>query len=284
MAKYQIKNTGTAQTQYDLLRPLELTREMHVELIEQSSQCGIVFLSTPFDEESADLLEDLGVPAFKIASGEVTNLPLLRHIARKKKPMIISTGMCYLSDIETALRAIEAEGNEEVVLLHCVSSYPAAVQDVNLRAMTTMATAFACPVGYSDHTIGIEVALGAVAIGANVVEKHITLDRTMPGPDHIISLEPAELEKMIRGIRVVEAALGDGRKRPTTAEENTAEVARKSIVAAEDLSEGTLLRREHIVIQRPGTGLQPGMLPHLLGRRLRINVAAGSLLQWEMFS
>jgi N-acetylneuraminate synthase len=284
MAKYQIQNVGAELPQYDMLRPLELTREMHVALSEKSRLTGVLFLSTPFDEESVDLLDDLGMPAFKIGSGDLTNLPLLRHIARKGKPMIVSTGMSRLGEVETALQTIEAEGNDQVVLLHCVSSYPAHPADVNLRAMATMAAAFCVPVGYSDHTIGIEVALAAAALGAAVIEKHITLDRTLPGPDHVVSLEPADFSAMIRGIRCVESALGDGRKRPTEAERNTAVVARRSIVAANDLRQGTTLALEHIVIQRPGTGLEPAMLPHLMGRRLRVDVAAGSLLSWEMFS
>jgi N,N'-diacetyllegionaminate synthase len=283
-ASYQIDKTRSDESQYQMLQRLELSPDMHVAVIESCRQAGILFLSTPFDEDSADLLERLGVPAFKIGSGDLTNLSLLRHVARKKKPMIVSTGMACLSEVEAALQAIVSEGNDEVVLLHCVSSYPAAPEDLNLRAMATMAAAFGVPVGYSDHSVGIEIALAAAALGATVIEKHITMDRNLPGPDHTASLEPAELTAMVRGIRSVEAALGDGHKRPRASEKSTAEVARRSIIAATDLRQGTLLTAEQIAIQRPGTGLQPSMLPHLLGRRLRVDVAAGSLLTWEMFA
>jgi N,N'-diacetyllegionaminate synthase len=282
MAKYQIQNVGAEHPQYDMLRPLELTRTMHVALSEKARLTGVLFLSTPFDEESVDLLDGLGMPAFKIGSGDLTHLPLLRHVARKGKPMIVSTGMSRLGEVETALQTIEAEGNDQVVLLHCVSSYPAHPADVNLRAMATMAAAFGVPVGYSDHTIGIEVALAAVALGATVIEKHITLDRTLPGPDHVASLEPPELAAMIRGIRAVEAALGDGVKRPVEAEKNTAEVARRSLVAAITLPSGALISREHVAILRPGNGMPPSMLPQLIGRRLRVPIEQGCLFAPEM--
>jgi sialic acid synthase SpsE len=243
-----------------------------------------VFLSTPFDEGCADFLDTLGVAAFKIPSGEITNLPFLAHVARKGKPLIVSTGMATLGEVEAAVRTIETSGNTHFVLLHCVSDYPAAAADVNLRAMTTMQAAFGVPVGYSDHTTGIEVALAAVALGACVLEKHFTLDRTLPGPDHGASLEPAELTALVKGVRTVASALGHGRKTPSPGEPGTAAVARKSLVAARELAAGTVLTDALIAIKRPGTGLPPAMLPTLVGRTLRHDVAADTVLTFEMLA
>jgi N-acetylneuraminate synthase len=281
-ADYQKKNDGTAESQYEMLERLQLDRDMHVALIERCRRRGPIFLSTPFDEQSADLLDDLGVALFKLPSGELTNLPFLAHVARKGKPMIVSTGMCNLREVEEAVEVFEEAGNTQFVLLHCVSNYPADPRDVNLTAMHTLQTAFDAPVGYSDHTLGLEIALASVACGACVLEKHYTLDRTLSGPDHAASLEPDELAQMIRGIRNIEAAVGDGRKRPALSERNTAEVARKSLVAAIDMPAGTRLTTDVIAVKRPGTGLPPSMRPHLLNRTLRVDVAAGSLLDLEM--
>ena len=281
-AKYQIENTGSSEPQHEMLRRLELTREMHVTLIESCRRSAILFLSTPFDDESTDLLDELGIPAFKVASGEITNISLLKHIARKKKPMVVSTGMAYLGEVESALRAIAEEGDPPVALLHCVSNYPAALADVNLRAMATMETAFGLPVGYSDHTRGIDVSIGAAALGAVIIEKHFTLDRTMDGPDHVASLEPDELAAMIRGIRNVEAALGDGRKRPSESEMSTAAVARRSLVASRDIAPGEVIDEQMIAVKRPGTGLAPSLREYVLGRVARVAVTEGQLLSFEM--
>ena len=283
-AKYQIENTGTAESQQEMLRKLELTPVMQNAFAAYCRERGILFLSTPFDEESADELDALGVPAFKVPSGEITNLPLLKHIARKGKAIIVSTGMSWLGEVETALRTVAEEGNEAVAVLHCVSNYPAASSDINLRAMRTMADAFRVPVGYSDHSTGIEISVAAAALGATIIEKHFTLDRTLPGPDHVASLEPQELREMMRAIRSVEAALGDGVKRPAAAEASTAEVARRSLVAAVALEPGTVLAPWHVAILRPGTGLAPALLPHLLGRTVRQPVQQGTLLCLEMFA
>jgi sialic acid synthase SpsE len=239
-------------------------------------------MSTPFDEESADFLADLGMAVFKIPSGEITNLPFLAHLARKDKPMIMSTGMAYLGEVEAAVRTIEESGNRKFVLLHCVSNYPADPAEVNLRAMRTMASAFGVPVGYSDHTLGIEISLAAVALGACVIEKHFTLDRKLPGPDHRISLEPNELAALVSGIRKVEAALGHGRKEPSPRERDVAAVARKSLVAALHVPLGSVLTEELVAIKRPGTGLPPSMLPQILGRKAKRDIPAGTLLGWEM--
>src|SRR5574341_1088394 len=283
-ANYQQETTGASESQFEMLRRLELSNEAHRELMSYCQQRGILFMSTPFDEESADFLDGLGMVVFKIPSGELTNLPLLAHVARKGKPMIVSTGMSTLSEVKTAVHAIGKAGNRDLVLLQCVSSYPASPADANLRAMQTMATEFNVPVGYSDHTSGIEVALAAVALGACVIEKHFTLDRTLPGPDQRASLEPDELATMIRGIRVVEAALGHGRKEPATSEVNTAAVARKSLVAARDIPAGATLTEELIAIKRPGIGLPPTMRRHILGLRAKQDIPAGALLTLEMLA
>jgi N-acetylneuraminate synthase len=281
-ADYQVRTTGSAESQFDMIRRLELSPEIHRELMAYCHRENILFMSSPFDEESADLLADIGVAVFKIPSGEITNLPLLTHVALKGKPMIVSTGMAYLSEVEAAVHTIKAAGNREFVLLHCVSNYPADPADVNLMAMRTMSAAFGVPVGYSDHTQGVEVPLAAAALGACVIEKHLTLDRSLPGPDHRASLEPDEFTAMVRGIRTVEVALGHGRKEPAASEANTASVARKSLVAAQDIQAGTMLTEELIAIKRPGTGLPPGMRRYLIGRTLRVDTRAGNLFEMEM--
>lgn len=280
-AAYQMATTNAAESQYDMLRRLELSPEAHQELMAQCRQEQKLFLSTPFDEESADLLDALGISLFKVASGELTNLPFLTHIARKGKPMIVSTGAATLGEVEEAVETIARAGNRQLILLHCVSNYPAQPSDANLRAMQTMRDAFGVPVGYSDHTMGFEVTLAAVALGACVIEKHLTLDRSLPGPDHRASLEPADLAAMVQAIRSVEAALGDGRKRPASTEAEVAGVARKSLVAASRIPSGTVLTEGHIAIKRPGTGLSPGLRPLLVGRRVAREMEAGELFQWN---
>jgi N-acetylneuraminate synthase len=283
-ADYQLQTTAAGESQLDMLKRLELPFEAFRELFAHCREKDILFLSTPFDEESADFLDDLGVVAFKIPSGEITNLPFLSHVACKRKPMLVSTGMAWLGEVESAVRAVKATGNHQVVLLHCVSNYPAEPREINLRAMQTMATAFDLPVGYSDHTLGTAVALAAVALGACVIEKHFTLDRNLPGPDHRASIEPDELKALTQGIRAVEAALGHGRKEPAASEASTAAVARKSLVAARDLAPGTVLTKDCIAIKRPGTGLPPIMREYVIGRTIRTAVPAGALLTLEMLA
>ena len=280
-AKYQAENTGKQQTQFQMLKSLELSDADHRVITEHCRARGILFMSTPFDEDSATMLNSLGMTIFKVPSGELTNLPLLRHIAGFGRPLVISTGMSTLGDVEAAVSAVESTGNGQIILLHCVSNYPAAAGDVNLRAMLSMRAAFGLPVGYSDHTLGIEVSLASVALGACVVEKHFTLDRSLPGPDHRASSEPEELRRLRAGIRTVEACLGTGRKAPCSAELDTAKAARRSLVAATDLSAGTCLTDEMIAIRRPGTGLPPAMKPYLISRTLRVPLAAGELLRLE---
>jgi len=283
-ADYQVRATGSLESQLEMLRRLELSPETQQELMEYARGRGILFLSTPFEEESADLLDRMGVPAFKIPSGEITNLPFLAHVARKGKPMIVSTGMASLGEVETAVRTIETTGNHNVALLHCVSNYPANPVDVNLRAIETMTLAFNLPVGYSDHTLGIEVPLGAVALGACIVEKHFTLDRALPGPDQQASAEPAELVALVVGIRKVEKALGHGRKEPASSEACTAAVARKSLVAAKPILAGTRLTEDLIAIKRPGTGLPPTLRTLLVGRIAKQDIPADTLLSLDMIT
>jgi N,N'-diacetyllegionaminate synthase len=283
-AEYQMRNTGTTESQFEMISRLELSPDMHCDLKAYCEDQNILFMSSPFDEGSADLLADLDVAVFKIPSGEITNLPFLNHVAQKGKPMIVSTGMSTLAEVATAVDTIHRANNRNLILLHCVSNYPADPADVNLKAMATLAMAFQVPVGYSDHTNGVEVALAAVALGACIIEKHFTLDRNLPGPDHLASLEPAELESMVRGVRIVETSLGHGRKEPAASETDTAAVARKSLVTAQDIPAGQRLTEEYIVVKRPGTGLPPAMLSHVLGRTTRVAVSAGTLITLNMLA
>jgi sialic acid synthase SpsE len=282
-AAYQMVSAPDSGSQRQMLRQLELPETSYPRLLAACDRLGILFLSSPFDELSADFLDDLGVEAFKVPSGELTNLPYLAHLARKGKPLIVSTGMATLGEVESAIQAVEGAGPCGLALLHCTSQYPCPPQDVNLRAMDTLAAAFQYPVGFSDHTEGIAVALAAAARGACIVEKHFTLDRHLPGPDQATSLEPGELRDLVAGIRAVNAALGSKRKGPGEQERATAAVARKSIVARVDIAAGVHISAEVVVMRRPGTGLPASALPQVLGRRTRVPIAADSLLDWSMF-
>jgi len=279
-AVYQVETTGGEQSQLEMLRALELGAAAHAALAEHCTRRGILFFSTPFDEASADALEALGVPLFKIASGEITNAPLLRHIGAKRRPVILSTGMATLAEVEWALHVLRAAGDPPVALLHCLSAYPAPVAEMNLRAMDTLRERFGCPVGLSDHTLGLPIALAGVARGASILEKHVTLDKSLPGPDHRASLDPAELSALVAGVRAIEAALGDGVKRPMPSELDTMRVARKSLVASRPLKIGERLTAEALAVKRPGTGIPPGELERVLGRPLLRAVEADEVLQW----
>ncbi len=281
-AQYQVQAADSDETQKEMLARLELTRQDHVDLIDHCKLRGILFLSTPFDEISADLLENLNMPAFKIPSGEIINLPFLEYVARKEKPMIISTGMSTIEEVHEALRVVRNAGNDEVVLLHCVTNYPADPADVNLRTMATMKETLSVPVGYSDHTLGKEIPLAAVALGACVIEKHFTLSRDMPGPDHQASLEPDELKSLVEGVRKVESAMGTGRKVPSPAEEANARVVRKSLVAARYIPEGSVITVDDLTAKRPGTGLSPAILPSLLGKEARMAIDEGTIITMEL--
>ena len=282
-AEYQIRTTGSAESQFEMIRRLELGEQAHGRLVAHCAAQGILFLSTPFDEGSADLLESLGVPAFKLPSGELTNLPFLGYVARKGRPMILSTGMSTLEEVARAVEAVRVETAAPLALLQCVSNYPADPSDVNLRAMRTMSEAFGLVVGYSDHTLGNEVALAAVALGASLVEKHFTLDRGLPGPDHMASAEPKEVAALVAGIRKVEQALGDGVKRPAASEAGTALAARRSLVAACPIPAGCLVRESMIVARRPGGGMTPDQGYLIVGRRCLQDLEEGAVLEPGMF-
>ena len=279
-AIYQLQTTDKRESQHEMLRRLELNREMHVELIQHCSEHRIGFLSTGFDIESIDLLSSLGQELFKIPSGEITNLPYLRYIGQLKKPVILSTGMATLGDIEAALNALVKAGTarEFVTLLHCTTEYPTPMTEVNLRAMQTIQHAFGVNVGYSDHTPGIEVATAAVAMGATVIEKHFTMDRRMPGPDHLASLEPHELEAMILAIRNIEIALGDGIKALTASEIRNVSMMRKSLVASRPIKAGETFTAENVTTKRPGTGISPMRWDDILGRTAIRDFSSDELL------
>ena len=283
-SKYLEKLTRPGQTMRDLFRDLELPREWHAELADYAMRQGIDFLSTPFDEGAVDLLDDVGVKAFKIASFELWHLPLLQHTARKGKPLLLSTGMAKLGDIEDALEAIRAAGNDQVALLHCAISYPVAFENINLRAMETMHQAFQVPVGFSDHSPGITAPIAAAALGACLIEKHFTLDRTLPGPDHPFALEPKELKAMVRAIRETEQALGSPIKTYTPAEEEYLLRGRRSIHAITDIPKGTVITRDMVAILRPGTGLLPKFLDIVVGRRAAVDIAADQPITWEILA
>jgi len=270
-AEYQ-KETTIESSQYEMIKSLELSREDFRELADYAKKKDIMFLSSPFDKESVDLLYRLNMSAFKIGSGEITNFPLLRYIAKKGKPIILSTGMSTLGEVEEALDVFRKEGAEDVILLHCISNYPARIEDVNLRAMKTLKQAFQVPVGFSDHTLSTIIPAVATAIGARIIEKHFTLDKNLPGPDHKASLEPKELKEMIKNIREVEKAMGDGIKRPTKEEKKIKETVRKSIVANTNISKGKIIEREMLSIKRPGTGLSPKYICEVVGRRAKKNI------------
>ena len=268
-ADYQLETTSTNESQHEMIRKLELSREMHEELIVHCKKCGVGFFSTGFDPQSVDLLAELGLDRFKIPSGEITNLPYLRHIGQYGKPVILSTGMARLGEIEAALEVLEASGTprERVTVLHCNTEYPTPMADVNLKAMLAIRDALGVQVGYSDHTLGIEVPIAAVAMGATVIEKHFTLDRNLPGPDHRASLEPDELKAMVQAIRNIELALsGDGLKRPSPSESKNLEIARKSLVALVPIKAGEPFTEANLGVKRPGSGISPMRWDEFMGR------------------
>lgn len=268
-AKYQQEMTGGDETQFQMIKKLELDKKTHVELIEYCKLKNIQFLSTPFDHESIELLHELDIPLYKIPSGEITNLPYLRHIGGMGKPIIMSTGMSILEEVSDALNILLENGakKENVTILHCNTEYPTPMEDVNLNAMITLRDELGVKVGYSDHTLGIEVPIAAVALGATVIEKHFTLDRNLPGPDHKASLEPEELKAMVKAIRNIEKAMGDGIKRPSPSETKNIPVARKSIVAKKAIKKGELFTEENITVKRPGNGISPLKWNCILGQK-----------------
>lgn len=264
-AEYQLATTDQSESQYDMLKKLELTTETHEILMKYCDQKNIMFLSTPFDIESINFLSKLGVQIYKIPSGEITNLPYLREVGKHRQKTILSTGMSSMDEVKAAVDVLQKAGANDIILLHCNTQYPTPITDVNLLAMVRMREELGLPVGYSDHTQGIEIPIAAAALGAVVIEKHFTLDRSMEGPDHKASLEPDELQAMVSSIRKVEKAMGDGIKKPTSSELSNMAVARKSIVAKCDIRTGELFTKDNLTTKRPGTGISPMQWDEIIG-------------------
>jgi len=280
-APYQCETTGTAESQLEMIKALELTDDQFRELNAYAQKQNITFLSTPFDHQSVDFLDSLNLPAFKIPSGEITNIPLIEHIRQKEKPVILSTGMSTLGEVEEAITTLQQSGTHDITILHCTTAYPAPVESVNLAAMKTLECAFHLPVGYSDHTEGITIPIAAAALGARVIEKHFTLDRSLPGPDHRASLEPDELAAMVKAIRDVEIAMGDGIKIPNDAEKENIVIARKSLVAKRNINAGEILKENMISLKRPGTGIQPKYLKAICGKIVKASISKDEILNWN---
>lgn len=276
-----MERVSEKESTYDIFKRIELPREWLPELAECAKKRDIIFLCSTFDEEGVDLLDDIGVPAFKIASGEITNLPLLKYTAEKGKTMIVSTGASTMGEIEEAVSAIKATGNESIILLHCVSNYPAAIEDTNLKCMATIQHAFQLPIGYSDHTLGIVAPLAAVALGAVVIEKHFTLSKKLSGPDHFYALEPHELKTMVENIRTVEKSIGSSTKQLAKAELESRKLGRRSIFAKRDIPAGTTFTKEMLVVLRPDIGLEPKFIDVVVGRKARTNIKQYEPITWN---
>ncbi|MFA5384583.1 MAG: N-acetylneuraminate synthase [Eubacteriales bacterium] len=282
-AQYQQKNMPhKVESQLEMIKKLELSFDDFRKLKEYSDRCGIAFLSSPFDLESVDFLDELNLDCFKIPSGEITNLPLLRRIGGKRKKVILSTGMSTLEEVEKAFQILKSSGAGEITLLHCTSNYPTPPEDVNLKAMLTLKQTFGLPVGYSDHTMGYAVPIAAVAMGAEVIEKHFTLNRKMEGPDHKCSLEPDELNNMVEVIRLVEKSIGNGFKAPVPDEIKIAAAARRSIVSSKNIPAGERITEDCLAAKRPGTGISPMFWDSVIGRKAIVDIPAETVLTWEI--
>jgi N,N'-diacetyllegionaminate synthase len=266
---------------YQMLRQCELSFEDQENLKKHADRRGVHFLSTPFDEESADFLDEIGVPLFKIASADMTHVPLLRHVASKGKPILLSTGMAFLNEVADAVWTLKDAGAGELLLMHCVSAYPAEPRDMNLRAIETLRSYFKLPVGLSDHSLGIHFAIGAAALGAVVIEKHFTFDRNAPGPDHRSSIDPAELQSLVRNLRELRVSLGDGRKCPSVSEEEGRLLGRRSIVAAVDMRANDVIAPRMLTCKRPGTGLEPRFVEKIIGMTTRRAIEKDTIMQWD---
>ena len=280
-ADYQKTLTDEDESQFEMIKKLELNRAAHEKLIEYCKKKNIQFLSTPFDCDSIDLLEELEIPIFKIPSGEITNIPYLRYIGSKGKPIIMSTGMATLDEVREAMEILLIAGidKKDLTILHCNTEYPTPFTDVNLLAMLTIKKELNVDVGYSDHTLGIEAPIAAVAIGAKIIEKHFTIDRNLPGPDHAASLEPNELIDMIKAIRNIDIALGDGIKMPSVSEKKNIAIARKSIVANKTIDVGDVFSEKNLVVKRPGTGISPKEWDNLIGKKSNRKYKPDDLIQ-----
>lgn len=286
-AEYQKKNTDEPmESQFEMLKKLELSIEQHHELISYCKIKNIQFLSTAFDLESVDLLDLLGMPLFKIPSGEITNLPYLIKIGKLNKKVIVSTGMCVMSEINDAIEALLKSGTyrNNISVLHCTTDYPTPFEDVNLSAMLSIKEELNINVGYSDHTVGIEVPVAAVAMGATIIEKHFTLDKNLPGPDHKASLEPEELKSMVKAIRNIEIAIGHGIKKPSESELKNRMIARKSIHFAKILSKDHIICEDDLIMKRPGDGISPMLINDVIGKKIIENVEKDLILKWEMLA
>lgn len=287
-AEYQSKNTGdSSQSQYEMLKKLELSESNHKELMEYCELKDVQFLSSAFDVDGVEYLNNLDLNFFKIPSGEITNFPYLRAIAKTKKPIILSTGMASMEDIQSCIEVLSNFGvkKEQLTILHCNTEYPTPMQDVNLHAMNSIKDKFGVQVGYSDHTLGIEVSIAAVALGARVIEKHFTLDRTLPGPDHMASLEPEELKNMVSGIRNIEKAIsGNGEKKPSKSELKNISIARKSIHLNRSLKKGSVISEQDIIALRPATGISPMKWNDVIGKVLVNDKDKFYKLKWEDLS
>lgn len=281
LSKNVITPTHVKESIFDLLKRLELSVGDYRKLAEYSKRKGIIFMSTPLDYSSVDLLHELRVPVFKVASCDLNNLPLIKYIAKKHKPMIISTGMGNMGEIEEAIAVVRAQGNNDIILLHCVSVYPPKPEEVNLKAMDTMYKAFQVPTGYSDHALGIHISLAAVARGAKVIEKHFTLDKKMEGPDQELSADPAEFKQLVAGIREIEKSLGTGIKFASKDEVSMKQAFRRSIVANLDISAGTTVRERMLAFKRPGTGLEPKYADLIIGKKAICDIKADDFLKFE---
>ncbi|MDO5571747.1 MAG: N-acetylneuraminate synthase [Bacteroidales bacterium] len=279
-AEYQKKNTGNDDSQLEMCRKIHLSLDSYKPLKDFCDSTGVKFMSTPFDMKSIDVLAELNMDYMKIPSGEITNLPYLRKIAKLNMPVILSTGMCRLGEIEDALNILSSNGltDEKITLLHCNTEYPTPYTDVNLKAMITMKDCFGLKVGYSDHTKGIEVPIAAVALGASVIEKHFTLDKTLPGPDHIASLEPLELTQMTASIRNIEQSLGSAIKRVSPSESKNIDIARKSIVAAKDIKKGEIFSEDNLLVKRPGNGISPMLWDKVIGQEAKTDFLEDQLI------
>lgn len=281
MAEYQKKNIGKKESQLEMLKKLELSYQEFKKLKKYCDKKKIIFLSTPHTENAIDFLDSL-VSVYKIASPDLTNLPFLKGIAQKKKPIILATGMASLSEVKEAVRVVKRAGNKKIIILHCTTNYPCPLEEVNLRAMMTLKKEFKLPVGYSDHTLGIIVPIMAVAMGAQVLEKHLTLDKNLSGPDHKASLNPEELKEMVKSIRETEKVLGNAKKEALKSEEEIKKLIRKSIVAKIDIDKGSIIKGKMLEIKRPGNGILPKDLKKIIGKRAKKKIKKDQLITWKM--
>lgn len=282
-AAYQEVNTGNQESQLDMIKKLELGQSEFLELKQYADQVGIQFMSTAFDMESVDFLAGLNMPFYKVPSGEITNLPYLRKIASLDIPIILSTGMSDLGEIEKAVEVFENghRNRKDIYVLHCNTEYPTPFEDVNMKAMLTIGQAFGVSIGYSDHTLGVEVPVAAVAMGAKMIEKHFTLDRTMDGPDHVASLEPSELKQMVQMIRNVVQIMGDGIKRPSPSERKNKDIARRSIHLSNDVLAGAEIKISDLIMKRPGDGISPMEVDRVVGKKVKSDLEAEHQLDWS---